>query len=69
LRANTDPKVLGDLDCKARQILVELFGTEGDITFGKSLTELATKANEAIGEIVDTGKPKDIKVETLFKTH
>jgi len=69
LRANADPKVLGDLDHKARQILVELFGAKGDITFGKSLTELATKANEAIGEIVDTGKPKDIKVEMLFKTH
>ena len=69
LRANADPKVLGDLDHKARQILVELFSTKGDITFGKSLTDLATKANEAIGEIVDIRKPKDIKVEMLFKTH
>jgi len=69
LRANTDPKVLGDLDRKARQILVELFGTEGDSTLGKSLTDLADKANEVISEIEDSGKPKDIKVETLFKTH
>jgi len=69
LRANADPKVLGDLDHKARQILVELFGDKGDITFGKSLMDLAIKANKAIGEIVDIGKPKDIKVETLFKTH
>jgi len=69
LRANADPKVLGDLDCKARQILVKLFGTKGDVTLGKSLTELATKANEVISEIEDAGKPKGIKVETLFKTH
>jgi len=69
LRANTDPKVLGDLDRKARQILVELFGTEGDSTLGKSLTDLADKANEVISEIEDSGKPKDIKVEMLFKTH
>jgi len=69
LRANTDPKVLGDLDRKARQILVELFGTEGDSTLGKSLTDLADKANEVISKIEDSGKPKDIKVETLFKTH
>ena len=68
LRANTDPKVLGDLDRKARQILVELFDTEGNNTLGKSMTELATKANEVISAIEDSGKPKGIKVETLFKT-
>jgi len=69
LRANTDPKVLGDLDHKARQILVELFGTEGDSTLGKSLTDLANKANKVISKIEDSGKPKDIKVKMLFKTH
>jgi len=68
IRANTDPKVLGDLDRKGRQILVEHIGLDGTNALGKSLTELTTKANEAISEIVDSGKPKDIKVQTLFRT-
>ena len=68
IRANTDPKVLGDLDCKARQILIEHIGLDGTNAMGKSLTELTTKANEAISGIVDSGKLKDIKVQTLFKT-
>jgi len=68
LRANTDLKVLGDLERKSRQILVEVHGEEGTNTLGKSLTELTSKANEAISSIEDAGKPKDIKVQTVFKT-
>jgi len=68
IRANTDPKVLGDLECKGRQILVEYLDTEGGNLLGKSLTELTSKANEAIDMIKDSGKPKSIKVQMLFKT-
>ena len=69
LRASTDPKVLGDIECKGRQILIEHLGLDGTNVLGKSLTELTTKANKAINAIKDSRKPKDIKVQTLFKTH
>ena len=68
IRAITDPKVLGDLERKSRQILVEHLDTEGSNLLGKSLMELTAKANKAISTIEDTKKPKDIKVQTLFKT-
>jgi len=68
IRASTDPKVLEDLERKSRQILVEHFDTEGTNLLSKSLTELTSKANEAISMVKDSGKPKDIKVQTLFKT-
>ena len=42
--------------------------TEGNLILGKSLTELTDKANEVITSIVDSGKPKNAKVESLFKT-
>jgi hypothetical protein len=67
-RANVDPRVLSDLDRKARQILVEIYDTEGNDTMAKSLTELIGKANEAIASIDDTAKPKDVKVVTALKT-
>jgi len=68
IRAATDPKVLGDLDRKSRQILVEHLDTEGVNILDKSMTELTAKANKAICSIKDSGKPKGIKVQTLFKT-
>ena len=68
LRTNADPKVLADIERKSRQILVELPVTEEKHTLGKSLSELTEKANEAITAIVDSGKPKDAKVDSLLKT-
>jgi len=68
IRAATDPKVLGDLDRKSRQILVEHLDTEGVNILDKSMMELTAKANEAICLIKDSGKPKGIKVQMLFKT-
>jgi hypothetical protein len=65
---NADPKVLADIKRKSRQILVEMPATEGNHMLGKSLTELTAKANKVITSIVDSGKPKDAKVESLFKT-
>ena len=68
LRNNTNPKILGDIERKGRQILVEHLSLEGTNVLEKSLTELTAKANEAISTIKDAEKPKDIKVQTLFKT-
>ena len=68
IRAFTDPKVLGDMDRKAKQVLVEIYDTEGNDTMAKSLTELKDKANEIIAAIEDRDKPKDAKVVSVFKT-
>ena len=68
LKSSVDPKVLGDMDRKAKQILVDIFD-EGDAnTLGKSLMDLIAKANEALDSMVDTSKPANVKVESIFKT-
>lgn len=66
-RANADPRILSDMDRKAKQILVKIYDTEGNDTLAKSLTELVSKANEAIASIEDADKPKDIKVLAALK--
>ena len=68
LKAHTDPKVLGDMERKAKQILVEIYDTEGNDTLAKSLTELKDKANETLAAIEDRDKPKDARVDTVLKT-
>ena len=65
--ANTDPRVLNDLDRQSKQILVDIFDKEGNNTLDRSLAELVGKANEAIGKIEDANKPKDIKVLAAAK--
>ena len=67
-RPAADPRVLGDIDRKARQILVEIFNTSDNNAMGKSLTELVREANEALTSMVDAAKPKDIKAITALKS-
>ena len=67
LKASADPKVLGDIDRRAKQVLVEIFDEEGENTMDKSLTELLTKANEVLDKMVDAEKPEKVKVETVLK--
>lgn len=67
-RTFADPKVLSDMDRKARQILVKHLDQEGINTLAKSLTKLVSKANEVLASIKDTTKPKDAKVVTVTKT-
>ena len=68
LRATVDPKVLGDMDRRAKQILVELFDEDGERTYDKSLAELITKANEALAGMTDANKPTNAKVDSVLKT-
>ena len=68
IKSFTDPKVLGDMERKAKQILIEIFDVEGNDTMAKSLTELKDKANESLAAIVDRDKPKDAKVDSVLKT-
>jgi len=65
---SVDPKVLGDMERKAKQILVDIYDKEGINTLEKSLTELITNANEALDKMVEAAKPSLVKIETVYKT-
>jgi hypothetical protein len=67
-KASTPPKVLGDMERKAKQILMDIFDEEGNNTLEKSLEELIDKANEVLGKMSDADKPKEVKVEATHKT-
>ena len=67
-RTSVDPKVLGDMERKAKQILVDIFDKEGTNTLEKSLTELISKANKAFDKMNKAAKPALVKVETAYKT-
>lgn len=63
-----DPKVLGDMERRARQILIDIYDEDGNNTLDKSLTELIMKANETISKIEDAEKPNKVIVETALQT-
>ena len=63
-----DPKVLGDMERKARQILVDIFDEVDNNTFSKSLTEVIAKANDTLGKMADADKPAKVQVETALRT-
>jgi len=65
----TDPKVLSDMDHKAKQILVTIWDKDDNNILTKSLTSMTEKANKAIAGIEDPSKPKDIKVTAALKMH
>jgi len=65
LKAN--PKVLSDMDCRAKQILIDIFDNKTDSILNKSLTSIVEKANEILESIEDADKPKDIKVLAALK--
>ncbi len=67
-KTGVDPKVLGDMERKAKQILIDTFDKEGTNTMDKSLAELADKANEVISKMTDAKKPGNAKVESVIKT-
>ena len=67
-RPASDPRVLSDIDRKARQILIEIFDTDDNNAMGKSLTELVREANEAFASMDDAAKPKDIRAVTALKS-
>ena len=67
-RSNLDPKVLGDMERKAHQILIDVYDDEDNNILSKSLTEIIAKANTAIGKIGDGDKPAEIHVETVLQT-
>jgi hypothetical protein len=67
-KLSLDPKVLGDMERRAQQILIDIFDKDGNDTLAKSLTELVMKANETIGKIEDADKPAKVLVELVLQT-
>jgi len=66
-KSKADPRVLSDMERRAKQILVDIYDNEADSILNKSLTSIVEKANEAIEAIEDADKPKDIKVLAALK--
>jgi hypothetical protein len=64
----TNPKVLNNIDRRVKQILIEVFDTEGESTLARSTEELLDKANSIIKGIADKGKPGDAQVVLVYKT-
>lgn len=67
-KASVDPKVLGDMERKDRQILVDIFDKEGTCTMDKSLMELMELANKVLDQMSDSKKPEKVKVKGIHKT-
>jgi hypothetical protein len=65
---NLDPKVLGDMERKAQQILIDIFDGEDSITLSKSMTKVIVRANETLKKIEDTDKPAKIHFESGIQT-
>ena len=63
-KTSIDPKVLGDIDRKAKQILIDVFNNDDDNTPEKSLAEHIDKANEVISKMTDAKKPTRARVES-----
>ena len=66
-KSKADPKVLSNMDCRAKQILIDIFNNEADSILNKSLTSIIEKVNESLALIEDTDKLKDIKVLAALK--
>jgi len=65
---NLDPKVLGDMERKARQILVNIFDEDDSKSLGKSITEVIAKANNSLGKITDAEKLAKVQVKSALRT-
>ena len=61
---SVDPKVLGDIERRAKQIMIDLYDKDGTNTLERSLDEHVGKANEIISKMNDTEKPEKARVES-----
>jgi len=66
-KSKANPKVLSDMDRRAKQILIDIFDNEADSILNKSLTSIVEKVNNSLALIEDADKPKDIKVLAALK--
>jgi hypothetical protein len=63
-----DPKILGDMEQKAWQILVDIHDQDDSEALRKSIIEVISKANNSLGKITDTEKPAKVQVESVLQT-
>ena len=68
-RDNADPRILSNMDCRAKQILIDIYDKDENNILTKSLTSIIDKANKAIAIIQDDCKLKEVKVIMAPKTH
>src|SRR5712671_2211548 len=67
-KMGVDLKILSNMERKAKQILVDMHGLDGDTLLNKSLTKIIDKANKALTLIEDSAKPMEVKVVAALKT-
>lgn len=65
LRASANPKVLNDLDRRARQLLIGYSSVEDNATLNVSLFDLKDKANKIITEMDDPTRPEAATIENV----
>lgn len=65
---SVDPEVLSDIECRDRQILIDIYDKEGSCTMDRSLMDLLDRANNALDKMSDSSKPEKVKVEGIHKT-
>jgi len=68
LRSNADPKVLSDLDRRARQILIGYSLVEENAMLNTSLLDLKDKANKIVTDMEDPICPEVVKIENVTRT-
>src|SRR6266852_1145565 len=67
-RTCTDPKVLINVDRKARQVLIRYDSDEENATINTSLLDLKDKANKIVTEMDDPSHPEVTKIESIART-
>jgi hypothetical protein len=67
--SSLDPKVLGDMERKARQILINIFNDDANNVLSKSITEVIARANEALDKIDNAKKLDKVKVKSALQSH
>jgi len=65
-KSDLDPKVQGDMEQKARQILVDIYDEDDGKVLSKSMTEVIARANDSLDKVTDTEKPGKVKVESAL---
>ena len=67
--SSLDPKVLGDIEHKARQILIGVFDDNANNVLSKSITEVIARANEALDKIDNAEKLDKVKVKSALQSY
>jgi len=64
-----DPKVHGDMECKAQQILIDIYNEDASNIATKSMAEVVARANKVISKVEDARELTTIHIELAMQTH